>query len=313
MGDNTGSLGVVTINLNRLGYECKGNKEMFFSKLAYYMDLSKESLEIKRKIADQNLENNLMPYTKRYLGNFNNHFSTIGLIGAHEMCVNFLGKGIQSKEGKKFTIDVLNFMREQLIKYQRETGNLYNLEATPAEGASYRLAKWDKRIHGEDIYTSGKDEPFLTNSTHLPVDFTDDAIEALQHQNDIQHLYTGGTIFHTFLGESMSNWKSCHALVRKIAYNTKVPYFSITPTFSICYEHGYINGEHKTCPDCGKDCEIMSRVVGYYRPTRQWHAGKQEEFKQRKEYAEKISLKHKFPNELSGDELDRETLAAFAN
>jgi len=257
MGDNTGSMGVVTINLNRLGFETKGNKEALYSKINYYMDLAKESLEIKRKIVDQNLENNLMPFTKRYLGHFNNHFSTIGLIGAHEMCMNFLGKGLQTKEGKEFTIEVLKHMRERLIKYQRETGNLYNLEATPAEGASYRLAKWDKRMYGDEIYTSGKDEPFLTNSSQLPVDFTDDAIEAIEHQNDIQHLYTGGTIFHTFLGESMSSWQSCKALVKKIAYNTKLPYFSITPTYSICPEHGYINGEHHSCTHMIEEAKLL--------------------------------------------------------
>jgi ribonucleoside-triphosphate reductase (formate) len=259
MGDNTGSLGVVTLNLNRIGYETKGNKEAFFAKLAHYMDLSKESLEIKRKLVNQNLENNLMPYTKRYLGHFNNHFSTVGLIGGHEMCMNFLGEGLETKAGKAFMIEVLEFMRTQLIKYQRETGNLYNLEATPAEGASYRLAKWDKRMYGDDIFTSGEGEPYLTNSSHLPVDFTDDAIAALEHQNDIQTLYTGGTIFHTFLGESMSSWESCRALVKKIAYNTKIPYFSITPTFSVCPEHGYVNGEHSTCPHMKEEANILAR------------------------------------------------------
>jgi len=248
MGDNTGSLGVVTINLNRLGYECRGDKDAFYKKLGYYMALAKDSLEIKRKIVDNNLANGLMPFTKRYLGHFNNHFSTVGIVGGHECCVNFLGKGIEAPEGKEFMIEVLNFMRDRLIKFQQDTGNLYNLEATPAEGCSYRLAKADKKLYGDKIFTSGTNQPFLTNSTQLSVDYTDDAISALMHQNDIQHLYTGGTIFHTFLGEQLSSWESCRALVKKIAYNTKIPYFSITPTFSICPDHGYVSGRHFTCP-----------------------------------------------------------------
>ncbi len=255
MGDSTGSVGVVTINLNRLAYESKSEPE-FFEKIEYYMNLAKESLEIKRKIINTNLKNGLMPYTKRYLGTFRNHFSTIGLIGMNEACVNLIGKDISSKQGKSLTIRTLNFMREVLIKFQKETNNLYNLEATPAESASYRLAKLDKKMY-PDIYTSGEKEPFLTNSTQLPVDFSDDAIAALKHQNDIQPLYTGGTIFHTFLKERLANAESCKAIVKKIAYNTKIPYFSITPTFSICPEHGYISGEHWICPhEIEKEKEI---------------------------------------------------------
>lgn len=246
MGDNTGSLGIVTINMNRLGYESK-DEEDFFRRLAYYMELAKESLEIKRRVITKNLEAGLMPYAKRYLGHFYNHFSTIGLVGMHEACVNLLGKGIQTKEGKNLAIKTLKFMREKLKEFQRETGNLYNLEATPAEGASYRLARLDKKHH-PDIYTSGENCPFLTNSTQLPVDYTDDVIKALEHQNDIQYLYTGGTIFHTFLGERLSSGDSCKVLVKKIAHNTRIPYFSITPTFSVCPIHGYIRGEHWTCP-----------------------------------------------------------------
>ncbi len=245
-GDNTGSLGVVTINLNRLGYEAS-TKEGFFEKLKHYMRLAKDSLEIKREIVTKNMEQGLMPYTKRYLGTFRNHFSTIGVCGMNECCLNLLGKDIASKEGKQLTIDTLKFMREQLVEFQKETGNLYNLEATPAESTSYRLAKLDKQLH-PDIITAGEKEPFLTNSTHLPVDYTDDAVSAIEHQNDIQHLYTGGTIFHTFLGEKMTDGEACKQLVKKIAQNTRIPYFTITPTFSVCPEHGYIVGEHFECP-----------------------------------------------------------------
>ncbi|MFC1753424.1 ribonucleoside triphosphate reductase [Thermoproteota archaeon] len=295
-GDSTGSLGVVTLNLNRIGYEAK-SKEDFFKNLKHYMDLAKESLEVKRKIVNKNLKNGLMPYTKRYLGTFKNHFSTIGLIGMNECCLNFLGKGIETKEGKKFTIEVLKYMSDQLREYQQETGNLYNLEATPGEGASYRLAREDKKMY-PGIITSGNDEPYLTNSTHLAVDTTDDAVDALEHQNDIQPLYTGGTIFHTFLGEKLSNAESCKQLVKKIAHNTKLPYFSITPTFSVCREHGYIKGEEFACPTCKEETEVYSRVVGYYRPIGQWNKGKKEEFKDRQAYDESKSLKHKFENEI---------------
>jgi ribonucleoside-triphosphate reductase len=296
-GDSTGSIGVVTLNLNRLGYEAK-SKEEFFNKLTYYMDLAKESLETKRKIVNKNLENGLMPYTKRYLGTFKNHFSTIGLIGMNECSLNFMGKSIKTPEGKKFAIETLKFMNERLKQYQQETGSLYNLEATPGEGASYRLAREDKKQY-PDIITSGKDEPYLTNSTQLPVDFTDDAVDALEHQDDLQTMYTGGTIFHTFLGEKVTNADTCMQLVKKIASNTRIPYFSITPTFSICTDHGYLKGEHFTCPVCAKETEVYSRIVGYYRPVGQWNKGKKEEFKDRLEYMENKTLGHKFENELT--------------
>jgi len=295
-GDNTGSIGVVTINVNRLGYESK-TKEEYFDKLAYYMELAKDSLEIKRKMLSKNLEAGLMPYTKRYLGTWKNHFSTIGLVGMNEACLNFLGKDISSDEGKKFAIETLNFMRNKLIEFQKETGNLYNLEATPAEGASYSLARKDKKYY-PSIITSGKDEPYLTNSTHLPVNYTDDAISAIEHQNDIQYLYTGGTVFHTFMGEKMSSGEACRRLVKKIAYNTRIPYFTITPTFSICKEHKYIKGEHFLCPTCGKETQVFSRIVGYYRPVQNWHAGKQEEFKDRLEYSEEKTLAHDFKTKI---------------
>ncbi len=292
-GDNTGSIGVVTINMNRLGYEAETEEE-FFDKLKHYMTLGKDALEIKRKIIQKNLDNGLMPYTKAYLGTWDNHFSTIGLCGMNECCRNFLEKDISTKEGKEFTIKTLNLMRETLKEFQKETGNLYNLEATPAESAAYRLAKMDKK-YCPDIITAGEKEPYLTNSTQLPVDYSEDAIQAVEHQTDIQPLYTGGTIFHTFLGEKMSSGEACKNLVKKIAENTRLPYFSITPTFSICKEHGYIAGEKPICPKCGQETEVYSRIVGYFRPIKNWNSGKQEEFKDRLEFSEEKSIKHKLP------------------
>ncbi len=291
-GDATGSVGVVTINMNRLGYEAK-SKDEFFEKLGYYMNLAKNSLEIKRVMVERNLKNGLMPFTKIYLGTFKNHFSTIGLCGMNECCLNFLGKDISSKEGTEFAVETLNFMRNELVKFQEETDSLYNLEATPAESTSYRLARLDKKMY-PDIITSGEKEPYLTNSTQLPVDKTEDVIDALEHQNKIQPLYTGGTIFHTFMGEKLSSGESCKELVKKIASNTKLPYFSITPTFSICPEHGYIAGEISKCPECGIDTEIYSRIVGYLRPIRQWNNGKKEEFSDRLEYTEQRAFEKEF-------------------
>lgn len=297
-GDSTGSIGVVTMNMNRLGYEAN-SKEEFFEKLNHYMFLARQSLEIKRKVIEKNLQNGLMPFTKRYLGTFSNHFSTIGLCGMHECAMNFLGKdkGIQTEEGKAFAIEVLKFMRDKIRQFQQETGSLYNLEATPAESTAYRLARLDKELYPE-IITSGEKEPYLTNSSQLPVDHTDDAITAIEHQNDIQPLYTGGTMFHTFLGEKMSSGESCKRLVKKIAYNTRLPYFSITPTFSICKEHGYIKGEQFKCPECNADTEVYSRIVGYYRPIQNWNAGKLEEFKDRVEFVESKSLEHEFRSKI---------------
>jgi len=295
-GDSTGSIGVMTINMNRIGYEAKTKAE-FFEKLNYYMTISKNALEIKRKVVEKNLKNGLMPFTKRYLGTFNNHFSTVGLCGMHECCINFIGKGIETKEGKEFTIEVLKFMRDEIKKFQQETGNLFNLEATPAESTAYRFARLDKDMY-PDIYCSGEKEPYLTNSTQLPVDFSDDAIEAIEHQNEIQPLYTGGTMFHTFLGERMANGEACKRLVKKIAYNTKMPYFSITPTFSVCKKHGYIKGEKFKCPTCGEETEVYSRIVGYYRPIQNWNAGKVEEFKDRLEFDEAKTMKHEFKTKI---------------
>lgn len=287
-GDNTGSIGVVTINMNRLGYEAKTEEE-FFEKLKQYMLLSRDALEIKRKVVERNLQNGLMPYTKTYLGTFANHFSTIGLCGMNEACMNLLKKDISTPDGKAFVIRTMNFMRELTRQFQVETNNLYNLEATPAESAAYRLARLDKQMY-PDIYTSGEKEPYLTNSTQLPVGYTDDLVKALEHQNDIQPLYTGGTIFHTFLGERMADGDAAKALVKKIAHNTRLPYFSITPTFSVCKSHGYMKGEVQKCPTCGADNEVFSRIVGYYRPVSNWNVGKQEEFKDRLEYAAKKAL-----------------------
>lgn len=280
-GELTGSIGVVTINLNRLGYEAKDEDE-FFELLLHYMDLAKESLEIKRRIIKENLRRGLLPFTKIYLGHFNNHFSTIGLIGMHEALMNLFGYGIYEKDGLLFAIKTLKFMREVLKHYQEETGNLYNLEATPAEGASYRLARLDREMY-PDIYVSGEKEPYLTNSTWLPADYKVSIVEALAHQEVLQTLYTGGTVFHTYIGERISA-ESAKNLVRKIATNTKIPYFTITPTFSICPEHGYIAGEHFKCPYCGRKTEVYSRVVGYFRPVENWNNGKKEEFKMRVEF-----------------------------
>lgn len=291
-GDATGSIGVVTINLNRLGYEAK-TKEELFEKLGQYMTLAKNSLEIKREMVERNLKNGLMPFTKLYLGTFKNHFSTVGLCGMNECCLNFLGKDLSTKQGTEFAIETLSFMRKKLVEFQEETANLYNLEATPAESTAYRLARLDKKMY-PDIITAGEKEPYLTNSTQLPVDKTDDPIEAIEHQNQIQHLYTGGTIFHTFLGERLTSGKTCKELVKKIASNTRLPYFTITPTFSICPEHGYITGEVPSCPQCGIETEVYSRIVGYFRPLKQWNNGKKEEFKDRLEYSEAKGLSTEF-------------------
>ncbi len=297
IGDSTGSIGVVTINVNRIAYEAKEKRE-FFENMKKYMNLARDALETKRRVIQKNLDNGLMPYTMVYLGTFENHFSTIGICGMNEACINLLGKNISTEEGKQFTIETLSFMRDKCLEYQKETGNLYNLEATPAESTAYRFGKLDKKMH-PDIVTAGEKEPYVTNSTQLPVDYTDDAIEAIEHQNEIQPLYTGGTIFHTFLGERMSSGETCKQLVKRIAYNTKLPYFSITPTFSICKEHGYIKGEHFRCPTCKKETEVFSRIVGYYRPIQNWNEGKQEEFKDRKEYSENVTCQHEFPKEIT--------------
>jgi ribonucleoside-triphosphate reductase len=254
------------------------------------MELAKESLEVKRKLVEQNIKRGLLPFTARYLGTLKFHFSTIGLVGMHEACLNFLDEGIQTEAGKDFAVKVLKFMRERLVEFQKETGNIYNLEATPAEGTSHRLARLDKKRYPR-IITAGKKVPYYTNSTHLPVGYTNNLVKALRHQEDLQAFYNGGTIFHAFLGEAVSSTDGCKVLVRRIAEKYKLPYFTITPTFSICMEHGYLRGEHPKCPRCKKPAEVYSRVVGYYRPVQNWHVGKQEEFKERVEYEEKLALR----------------------
>jgi len=262
----TGSIGVVTINMPRLGYRFKGNKEGFFRELTYLMDLAKESLEIKRKILEKMTEEGLYPYSKHYLENiylrigsyWGNHFSTIGLVGMNEAIVNFMDNDITTSEGKKFALEVLDFMRDKLFKYQQETGNFYNLEATPAEGTSYRLARIDKEKY-PDIKTMGIKEPYYTNSTQLPVYYTKDVFEALEHQDELQTKYTGGTVLHVFVGERLNFIETTKKLVRKIAENYHLPYFSITPTFSVCPIHGYLAGEHKECPKCKSEKQMKIR------------------------------------------------------
>lgn len=289
----TGSVGVVTINLPRIGY-LSHTKEEFMKRIEKVMEMAKESLEVKRKMVDDNLQRGLLPFTKRYLGSLHNHFNTIGIVGMNEALMNFLGpeSGIASKEGKAFAEEILEFMRTELSKFQEETGHMYNLEATPAEGVSYRLAKIDKKKYS-DIKTAGIDEPYYTNSTQLPVNYTKDIFEALEHQDSLQIKYTGGTVLHGFMGEKISDSETCKKLVQRIATHFRLPYFTITPTFSICLEHGYKAGEHKVC-ECGKPCEVFSRVVGYFRPVQHWNNGKQEEFKQRTPYDQKICEESKF-------------------
>jgi len=281
-GDATGSIGVVTLNLPRLAYLSQGNIDQFFKMIDRYMLLAQNSLEIKRKMLENNLKNGLYPYTARYLPSFKNHFSTIGLIGMNEACLNLLGEDIASAQGRKLALAVLDFMRKKIIEFQEETGNLYNLEATPAEGTSYRLAKIDKKeLPG--IITAGTEEaPYYTNSTQLPVNYTNDPILALELQEALQTKYTGGTVFHLFLGEKLPNAEACKLLVKRILSRYRIPYLSITPTFSVCPTHGYLAGENWHCPQCGKECEVYSRVVGYYRPISNWNKGKQEEYKERK-------------------------------
>ncbi len=290
--DQTGSVGVVTINMPRLGYLSK-DEQNFFERLENLMDLAKKSLEIKRRVVAKNMKMGLMPYSKRYLDTIENHFSTIGLVGMNEACLNMLGEDISAPTSKEFAIKVLKFMRDKLREYQRETGNLYNLEATPAEGCSHRLARLDKKKYSK-IITAGKKTPYYTNSTLLPVNKTADVIYAIEHQEALQTLYTGGTVFHVFLGERMNSGEACKRFVKKVMYNTRMPYITITPTYSICRNHGYLVGEHPKCPRCGEATEIYSRVVGYYRPVQNWHIGKQEEFRQRVEYDEKTALKKEF-------------------
>ena len=277
----TGSVGVVTINLPKLADNSK-TKEEFLEKLADLMETAKESLEIKRNLLEDLTDKNLYPYTKFYLRDikarfgvyWKNHFSTIGLIGMNEACENLFGKNIGSKEGKQFALEVMDFMRAKIIEFQKETGNNYNLEATPGEGTSYRLAKLDKNHKYK----------YFTNSTQLPVNYSDDIFEVLEHQDDLQTKYTGGTVVHIFAGERITNMETMKNLVKKVCNNYKLPYFTFSPTFSTCPNHGYIAGEHFKCPECGADCEVYSRIVGYIRPVSQWNKGKQMEFQNRKTF-----------------------------
>lgn len=297
----TGSIGVVTINMSRLGYMSR-NREDYFNRLADVMDMARDSLEIKRKMLESLTEYGLYPYSQFYLRGvkesfgqyWKNHFSTIGLVGMNESCLNFLGQDIGSEMGLEFTREVMNFMRERLKVYQEETGNIFNLEATPAEGVSYGIARKDKELYPEILVANEQEvkngaEPYYTNSTQLPVSYTDDLFTALKIQDDLQVLYTGGTTFHIFLGEAVASINGVKKLVKKVCDQFSLPYFTITPTFSICPRHGYIKGENYECPICQAEglktsCEVYSRVVGYLRPVDQWNAGKQEEFRERKTF-----------------------------
>ena len=286
-GESTGSVGVVTINLPRIAYLSQTPEE-FYERLDHMMDIAARSLKVKRTVITKLMDAGLYPYTKYYLGTFENHFSTIGLIGMNEVGLNarWLRKDLTHPETQQFAKDVLNHMRERLKDYQEQYGDLYNLEATPAESTTYRLAKHDVAKY-PDIITAAKkpgDTPYYTNSSHLPVGYTDDIFEALAIQDDLQTLYTSGTVFHAFLGEKLPDWKAAANLVRKIAENFKLPYYTMSPTYSICPDHGYLSGEHFTCPECGQKCEVWSRITGYYRPVQNWNDGKVQEFKDRKEY-----------------------------
>jgi anaerobic ribonucleoside-triphosphate reductase len=292
-GSKTGSIGVVTINVPRIGYLSKTKKD-FFERLGKMMDLAKESLEIKRKTIEDFISKSLYPYSKFYLadikkargGYYANHFATIGLVGLNETLLNFIGENIASKKGIRFASEILDFMRKRLVDYQKETGNIYNLEATPAESTAYRLALKDREKYPDIICAGTKKEPYYTNSSQLPVNYTDDVFEALKLQDEIQCKYTGGTVLHLFLGEKISDIQTVKSLIKKIFGKFHLPYITLTPTFSICPIHGYIAGEHFYCPKCTikQPCEVYSRIVGYLRPVQQWNIGKKEEFEQRKEF-----------------------------
>ncbi len=284
-GESTGSVGVVTINMPRIAYLAK-DKQDFYDRLDHMMDIAARSLKTKRTVITKLLDAGLYPYTKRYLGTFKNHFSTIGLIGMNEVGLNanWLRKDLTHPETLEFTKEVLTHMRERLKDYQEQYGDLYNLEATPAESTTYRLAKHDKEQYPDIITANEHGTPYYTNSSHLPVGYTEDLFTALDMEDDLQTLYTSGTVFHAFLGEKLPDWNSAAGLVRKIANNYKLPYFTLSPTYSICREHGYLNGEQYTCPYCGKKTEVYSRITGYYRPVQNWNDGKIQEFKDRKVY-----------------------------
>ena len=293
-GESTGSIGVVTLNMPRIAYLAT-DKDDFYARLDHLMDIAARSLDVKRKTVSKLLDAGLYPYTKHYLGSFHNHFSTIGLVGMNETCLNarWIKADLTHKEAQEFTVEVLNHMRERLSDYQEKYGDLFNLEATPAESTAYRLAKHDK-ARFPDIITASKDgeTPYYTNSSHLPVGFTEDIFQALDIEDQFQTLYTSGTVFHAFLGQKLPNWQNCMKLVRKIAQNYKLPYYTMSPTYSVCAEHGYLQGEQWKCPICGKEAEVYSRITGYYRPVKNWNAGKAQEFKMRRVYRPENSVKN---------------------
>ena len=298
-GESTGSIGVVTINIPRIAYLATDEAD-FYKRLTKMMDISARSLHIKRSVITKLLDIGLYPYTKKYLGTFNNHFSTIGLIGMNEAGLNakWLRKDMTHRETQEFTKNVLNFMRNKLSDYQEQYGDLYNLEATPAESTTYRLAKHDKQRY-PDIITASENGnvPYYTNSSHLPVGFTSDIFDALDIQDELQTLYTSGTVFHAFLGEKLPDWRSAANLVRKIAENYKLPYYTISPTYTVCKNHGYLSGEHFTCPVCGENTEVYSRITGYYRPVQNWNDGKRKEYDDRQEYNIETSVFKKENND----------------
>ncbi len=296
-GESTGSIGVVTINMPRLAY-LSANESDFYRRLDHLMDLAARSLDIKRKVITKLLDEGLYPYTKYYLGNFNNHFSTIGLVGMNEAGLNakWIRKDMTSAETQQFTKDVLNHMRTRLSDYQEKYGDLFNLEATPAESTAFRLAKHDKEQFPDIITANQNGDPYYTNSSHLPVGYTDDVFAALDIQDDLQTLYTSGTVFHAFLGEKLPDWQAAAKLVRTIAENYKLPYYTLSPTYSVCKTHGYLNGEQFVCPHCGEPTEVYSRITGYYRPVQNWNIGKTQEYRDRREYVLADSrLTHKGP------------------
>ncbi len=316
-GESTGSVGVVTINMPRIAYLAKDEAD-FYARLDKIMDISARSLHVKRTVITKLLEAGLYPYTKRYLGTFNNHFSTLGLVGMNEVGLNakWLGVDLTHEKTQNFTKDVLNHMRERLSDYQEQYGDLYNLEATPAESTAFRLAKHDLK-HYPNIITAGRgpgETPYYTNSSHLPVGYTEDIFSALDVQDELQTLYTSGTVFHAFLGEKLPDWKAAANLVRKIAENYRLPYYTMSPTYSVCKNHGYIAGEEYTCPDCGEKTEVYSRITGYYRPVQNWNDGKSQEFKDRKVYdIENSKLTHEGVKEACACEEKSDAILADGN
>ena len=292
-GESTGSVGVVTINMPRIAYLATDEKD-FYNRLNKIMDIAARSLKIKRNAIEQFMENGLYPYTKRYLGSFNNHFSTIGLVGMNEACLNarWLACDMTDAKAQQFTQQVLNHMRDRLADYQEKYGDLYNLEATPAESTSFRLAKHDRKLYPDIITASNSADatPYYTNSSHLPVSYTADIFDALDIQDELQTLYTSGTVFHSFLGERLPDWQSAMKLVRTIAENYKLPYYTMSPTYSVCVDHGYLAGEVSKCPICGRKTEVYSRITGYYRPVQNWNDGKTQEWKERKNYQPQTSV-----------------------